>query len=144
MTRSLSARASVTSKLDSAISKVATVARRWTCKVITRRQTVDLPGSHRRQTVDAIVDVFHRLAADGYESFGIERRGEILFASLAGCLSGLLKTSGAANDRQFERCVRQIDGQYGARLGLQRELGIAGKDHQADLLAGWDNLVIGL
>ncbi len=26
-------------------------------------------GSHRRQTVDAIVNVFHRLAADGYENF---------------------------------------------------------------------------
>ncbi len=25
-------------------------------------------GSHRRQTVDAIVKVFHRLAADGYET----------------------------------------------------------------------------
>ncbi len=25
--------------------------------------------SHRRQTVDALVDAFHRLAADGYENF---------------------------------------------------------------------------
>ncbi len=25
-------------------------------------------GSHRRQTVEAIVGIFHRLAADGYEN----------------------------------------------------------------------------
>ncbi len=29
----------------------------------------DGPGSHRRQTVDALVNIFHRLAADGYENF---------------------------------------------------------------------------
>ncbi len=28
-------------------------------------------GSHRRQTVDAIVNDFHRLAADGYENFAL-------------------------------------------------------------------------
>ncbi len=30
--------------------------------------------SHRRQTVDALLDAFHRLAADGYENFaGVNR-----------------------------------------------------------------------
>ncbi len=45
---------------------VATVARRWT----SRRPSPDggLVAT-RRQTVDAITDAFHRLAADGYENF---------------------------------------------------------------------------
>ncbi len=31
-------------------------------------------GSHRRQTVDGLIDAFHRLAADGYKCLGSHRR----------------------------------------------------------------------
>ncbi len=35
---------------------------------------LDKLGSHRRQTVDAKVNVFHRLAADGYDNFATPNR----------------------------------------------------------------------
>ncbi len=39
-----------------------------------RSKVADKPRSHRRQTVDARVHVFHRLAADGYEYFATPNR----------------------------------------------------------------------
>ncbi len=42
--------------------QVATIARWWT------------NSSHRRQTVDALIAAFHRVAADGYENFATSNR----------------------------------------------------------------------
>ena len=55
----------------------------------------------------------------------------------------LLEGGLAADDREPDARSREIDGELGPGLGLERELRVAGEDHQAKLLARRHDLVIG-
>ena len=50
----------------------------------------------------------------------------------------------AAHYRQAERCGIEIDGELCAWVRAQREVAITGENHQANLLACGNDLVIGL
>ena len=51
---------------------------------------------------------------------------------------------GAADDRQLQRRPVEIDRQLRAGGRPEREVAIAREDHQADALAGRDDLIVGL
>ncbi|TWU28021.1 hypothetical protein Poly41_69170 [Novipirellula artificiosorum] len=68
------------------------------------------------------------------------RLNSVLLVDWQECLANPWLTT---NDGQTNRCFVEIDCQLCSRRRVQREIAIAGKDHQPNLLASGNYLIVG-